>query len=115
MLDLADSARTQTNCQRTRPDFRNRQNFGTWTNRLEFDPDALNARNVQAIRVSYDSVPGDQVNLHGSVRAETACVGQGIEKPRGAMPGSVTGSLAWFWISPKSAFTALISEVEAMA
>src|SRR5882724_4730116 len=58
MLDLADRARTQTNCQGTRPDFRIRQNFGTWTNRLEFGPDALNARNVRAIRVSYDSVRG---------------------------------------------------------
>src|SRR5712692_3267940 len=41
--------------------------------------------------------------------------GHGKEKPRGAMPGNVIGSLAWFWSSPKSAFTALISDVEAIA
>src|SRR6266446_4876271 len=38
MLDLADSARTQTNCQGTRPDFRNRVNIGTSTNDSEFGP-----------------------------------------------------------------------------
>src|SRR5882724_4130821 len=58
MLDLADSARTQTNCQRTRPDFRNRQNFGTWTNCLEFGGDARNQLNVDtaglsSVRIKY--------------------------------------------------------------
>jgi hypothetical protein len=42
MSGMADCARTKTNRQRTLPDFRSRQNFGAWTNRLEFGTDALN-------------------------------------------------------------------------
>lgn len=42
-------------------------------------------------------------------------VGHGSENPREATPGRVTGSLAWFWISPNRAFTALISDVDAIA
>jgi DNA-directed RNA polymerase specialized sigma24 family protein len=93
------------------------------TSEVEPEPLMPNMEIVAAIDDAMMFLAGPDEEIISSHRSRIAltfygwyrCVGHGREKPRGAMPGSVTGSLGWFWISPKRAFAALISDVEAIA